>query len=340
MTLQARLLTIWPLEDGPAQQSLPAGGKRSLLPDTRDLSEKQKAAIWQMHRRSYLSLEKAMRSKVQGHFNELRNETLRNLEREAPQLKALSKDVIQRDVIGRILFDVFAADNKLVARVGPLIREAARLGGNQAMQEAADATGKSKADPFRIEDPRLVEKIKARTQTMARVNHTLRRKISESLAQGVQENETTAQLADRVRKQFNFANARARTIAMTEVGAGVEEARQEGRTQAGTPLKSWLWSRKETGRHWHFDTETATTQTPVSNDNPFTIAKTGSQAMGPRLSGEARDDINCGCSTLSRYPGDSMKAVIDRYMTRGFLTYEQLLQRDAQASQTQDIKTP
>jgi len=328
------------LEDGPTQQGLPADGKRSLLPDTRDLSEKQKAAIWQMHRRSYLSLEKTLQSKVRGHFNELRNETLRNLEREAPQLKALGKQVIQRDVIGRILFDVFKADNTLVARVGPLIREAVRLGGNQAMQEAADATGKAQADLFRIEDPRVIEKIKARTQAMARVNHTLRRKISESLAQGVQENETTAQLADRVRKQFNFANARARTIAMTEVGAGVEEARQEGRTQAGTPMKSWLWSRKETGRHWHFDTETATTQTPVANDSPFTIAKTGSQAMGPRLSGEAKDDINCGCSTLSRYPGDSLKAVIDRYMTRGFLTYEQLLQRDAQASQTQDVKKP
>jgi hypothetical protein len=170
------------------------------------------------------------------------------------------------------------------------------------------------------------------------VNHTLRRKLTESLAQGVQENETTDQLAERIRKQFNFAGSRARAIAMTEVGAAVEEARQAGRSQAGTPMKSWLWSRKETGREWHFQTEQNTSDSPIPNSQKFTIAETNSQADAPRLSGVAKDDVNCGCTTLSRFPGDSLKAVLDRYVTRGFLSYEDLLKRDAQANQTQDVK--
>lgn len=171
------------------------------------------------------------------------------------------------------------------------------------------------------------------------MNHTLRRRLSTSLAEGISQNETLTHLAERIRKQFNMASGRARTIAMTETGAAVEESRQEGRRQAGTPMKSWLWSRKETGRHWHFATETITQDNPVANVSKFIIADTNNEAMAPRLSGAAKDDIYCGCTTLARYPGDSIKSVLDRYSTRGFLNYEQLCSRDAQTSQTQDIKS-
>lgn len=76
----------------------------------------------------------------------------------------MNKDVAQRaNVIAEILFDIFKADNQLVVRVGPLIREASRLGGNQAMQEAADATGIEKANLFTIADPVVQDKIRQHT---------------------------------------------------------------------------------------------------------------------------------------------------------------------------------
>src|SRR5690606_417471 len=119
------------------------------------------------------------------------------------------------------------------------------------------------------------------------------------------------------------------TIARTEVGRAVEESRQHGRRQAGTPLKSWLWSRKETGRPWHMATEENTLREPVANDELFTVAQTGNTCEHPRATNDPQDDVNCGCTTLARYPGDSVKGVVERYTSRGFLGVDGLRRLDA-----------
>jgi hypothetical protein len=144
--------------------------------------------------------------------------------------------------------------------------------------------------------------------------------------------ENPKELADRVRGIFNVAGPRASTIARTEVGAAVEEARHVGRTQAGVPLKSWLWSRKETGRPGHAKLERDTLANPIPNDQPFTRPTTGATAMNPRSFGRPDEDINCGCTTIGRYPGDQLKSVLGRLVQRGFLRADQLI------SQAQEVE--
>lgn len=95
------------------------------------------------------------------------------------------------------------------------------------------------------------------------------------------------------------------------------------------PLKSWLSSRRETGRPEHLQTEVETMQRPIANEDPFTISGTGIECMHPRGSGDPAQDINCGCTSISRYPDDSMRSVLDRYRAHGFLSYEHLVKRDA-----------
>ena len=68
---------------------------------------------------------------------------------------------------------------------------------------------------------------------------------------------------------------------------------------------------------------------PIANEDPFTISGTGIECMHPRGSGDPAQDINCGCTSISRYPDDSMRSVLDRYRAHGFLSYDQLVKRDA-----------
>jgi len=175
--------------------------------------------------------------------------------------------------------------------------------------------------------------MRARQIKLRDLNDTLRRRLANRLADGLDEGKTLDQITDSIKQEFNFARSRAATIARTEVGAAVEEARHEGRKQAGVPLKSWLHSRKETGRPSHAATEAETLASPIASDDDFIIAGTTISCPHPRATGDPAHDINCGCTTISRYPGDGVKQLLARYEARGFLTFEQLAERTLSQSQ-------
>lgn len=314
-----------PIEDAAGIRS---GGAPGVM--QRAGQDARRSRIWHQWRASWASLERATFTKLKGHFYALRTQTLANLERAMPAKGARAySPVEQRDLIAEILFDIVKANETLMIKTGPLIREAYRLGGEQVMQEAADAEGKKDPSPFNIADPHVAEKMRKRQVRVTGANRTTRNKLAQSLAEGLGAGEGREQLAERVKAVFKQAEgSRARLIARQEVGSAVEESRSEARNQAGVPMKSWLWSRKEKGRSAHAATEQATMATPIPNDESFEIVGTGVRCDHPRSSGDPAQDINCGCTTISRYPGDSVKDVLDRYTKRGFLTYEQLSLRD------------
>ncbi|MFW6061162.1 MAG: phage portal protein, partial [Phycisphaeraceae bacterium] len=311
-------------------------------------SEGTRANLWAQWRKSWEGLESSARGRLKRHFYELRGEVLRNLEKAADQLGPPDIDKAQRtfqpdhrrDVIGTLLFSLEAANDSISVKVGRLMREAYRLGGEQAMTEAAQARGQEadQADPFNIDDPRVRELMRARDIRLKDVNKTVRRRLASRLADAIDGGQTIAEMQDMIREEFNLAGSRAATIARTEVGASVEEARSEGRRQAGVPLKSWLSSRKETGRPEHAATERETMRYPIADEDPFTIVGTGIECMHPRGSGDPGQDINCGCTTLARYPDDELRSVLDRYRAHGFLSYEQLVKRDAARLESQQQK--
>jgi len=66
---------------------------------------------------------------------------------------------------------------------------------------------------------------------------------------------------------------------------------------------------------------------PVLNDQDFTIAQTGARTPHPRGPGlDAIDAVNCGCTTLARYPGDKIAEarLFTHLSSRGFLRAEDL----------------
>ena len=319
------------------RQHAAADGRRQLPgPDIVRTSERQRAALWAASRATWGGLENTARGRIKRHFHQLRAEVLRNLSEAADQLAPSDVDKAQRafnpgqkrDVVGQVLFSLEQADDNIVARVGRIIHEGYRLGGEQVMQEAADATGADEPNPFNMDDQGVVDAMRARNVKLKNINRTLRRRLANRVGDAIEEGQTIAQIQEQVRSEFNFASNRSATIARTEVHSAVEEARGEGRRQAGVPLKSWLSSRRETGRPAHMETETETMARPIGEADDFTIVGTGVTAPYPGGSGDPGEDINCGCTSLSRYPDDSLRSVLDRYTARGFLTYEELCRRD------------
>ena len=306
-------------DDAPADDSADEGKAAPGDVATR-LTDEQSDGLWAAHRASWAPLEKEAARRHNNILREARKETLQNLERLLPEGKQFT-NLQRRNVIGQILFNISVVNGKLVASVGPILRQANKLGGDQSMKEAAVANGhEDKPDPYSIQDPNAVKAMAAREVRLKGTTDTTRRKIAESLAEGIEKSETTAQLSDRIKKEFNLASDRANTTARTEVGGAVEDGKQTGRIQAGIPLKSWLWSKKETGRPWHRATEEATRNSPIPAAELFTIAETGNRALYPKANDlPAKDSVNCGCSTLNRYPDRRDGVLIAHLVTKGFL---------------------
>lgn len=178
-------------------------------------------ALWTQWRATWAGLEKATLGKVRRQFNERRAKVLKAFDQVAGELAppttedgAKALDLVNRNAgtIARILISIGTdAGNKLKVSVGSLLREAARLGGEQSMQEAAAAKGESPADarPFNMADPAVVAKLRQRESRISGIDATLKKRLAETLADGVDQGENTAQLSERIRSQFNFAADRA-----------------------------------------------------------------------------------------------------------------------------------
>ncbi len=175
--------------------------------------------------------------------------------------------------------------------------------------------------------------LRRREVALVGINRTLARQLRSDLASAMTDGKTLDQVKDLIRQRYNVAGGRAATIARTEIGSAVEQGQHIARVEAGVPLKSWLSSRKATGRATHALTEQLTSATPVPLEQDFQIANTGVTCPHPRATGLAEHDINCGCTTISRYPGDTVRDAIARIEKRGWLTYEQLQQRDTKRRQ-------
>jgi HK97 family phage portal protein len=316
---------------GDAAKSIDADQVVNKAPRFR-LSEAQLARMWESWRMSWRPLEKALASKVSGHVMELRREVINRIEREAAVQKSFSGPLVVKDIIRDLLFDVVKANGSLLAKVRPLLQKAVELGGEQALQESAIAEGQTESkDIFSIRDPKAARALRRRETSIVGMNQTLQKRLRSKLAQAIEKGEGQAELLDAMRSEFNATTSRAQMIARTEIGAAVEEARQIGRERAGVPMKSWLWSRAEHGRRMHADTEAKYMDDPIPLGDDFVIAGTSVTCKHPRATGVAEHDINCGCTTISRYPDDQLKdaRMLDHLVSKGFLGVEQLVTKAA-----------
>lgn len=301
------------------------------------VTEDQLVALWRMLRMQSEAVEKTMVGPYRTHLMTLRAEVLANLRRldpgnpeidrtgdardlplhwidvsgDAPIAREavvrLSKQ--QRDLLGELVFSVKAATAGRWKVLGKFVREGIRAGGEQSMREAAAAEGKDTPSVFNIADPGVGAAMRERNTAIGGLTIDQAQRLRVTFAQGLSDGETTEQLIARAKEQFGIEARRAKLVAFQESGSAVEAGRQLGREQAGVPLKSWLSSRKETARPAHAATERATLGQPIPVGQDFVIAGTNITCPHPRATGYAEQDINCGCTTISRYPGDGVRGL-------------------------------
>ncbi|MEO0476014.1 MAG: phage portal protein [Planctomycetota bacterium] len=295
------------------------------------IDQRSLEGVWRLWLSSWAGLRNQAEGRISRYWRKRNAEVLANAKAAFSRgSRSIAQADGRRDVVAEILFSINPSekDGSLVAAVRGTFQAAAQLGGDQSMDEAASAKGAANPDPYRIESGRAADLIRQREVRITSIEQAVRRRLAQdadaalrdALAEGMSQEQTLAKLQDTIRKRFKLEGNKAAAVARTEVGAAVEEHRQLGREEAGVPLKSWLSSRKETSRVNHLQTERATMQRPIPNNEPFTLAGSGERGMQPRSTDfSAGEVVNCACTTIARFPNDTIRSAVGRYAKRGFL---------------------
>lgn len=306
------------------------------------IPEAQRDAYWRAWRATHSGYEPRFRRLYRDHVFGLRNAVLDNLDRLDPAIErtlddgpqdrvdyhwhALDPEIgerplyrsffftpVQRDLLGQLLFDVVAQSRELLRSLDPLVTATFTRGGESVMAEVT-ANGDDPS-PFDLADPAAESALRARRQSITDIDDRIARRLRVRLAEALEAGTPMAELREVVREGLGVEANRAKTIAFQELSSSVEAGRAVAREQAGIPLKSWLWSRRETGRPSHARTERYYLDHPIPNDQRFEIGGPGGSGVlcdHPRATGRASEDINCGCTVLSRFDGDSVGRAVAR----------------------------
>ena len=213
------------------------------------------------------------------------------------------------------IFDMLAENEKLLGKMTPLLKGDLLFGGSQVWQELG-----LNADDFAVPPQKAIDFLAKRSNEIKGVNKTTFEKLKGSLAEGLQDGDTHAELVDRVKEVYQGAtDARAETIATTETNIAVNSGRFEGMQEAGVERKGWQASNLEGVRPEHLQAEMDYQDEGVPLDEPFIVA--GEELMHPGdPGGSPGNTINCRCFSFAILPGKSIQP-------KQILTFETWLAR-------------
>lgn len=139
-------------------------------------------------------------------------------------------------------------------------------------------------------EARLSSYLVMNTEKITRVNDTVKKQISDTLAEGIKSGESVMQLADRIRDVYNMASGRAVTIARTETAGAVNAGSFIYYEEIGIPKKQWLTAGDEFVRESHQLLEGETVRLSERYSN-------GLRYPGDK-DGDAAEVINCRCTQI------------------------------------------
>lgn len=218
------------------------------------------------------------------------------------------------------IFNLIAENEALLKKMTPLLKGDLLFGGSQVWKEL----GLNPAD-FAIPPQKAIDFLAKRTKEIGEINNTTFEKLKSSLAEGLKDGDTHAELVDRVKEVYSGATeARAETIATTETNIAVNSGRFEGMQEAGVERKGWQATNLEGVRPEHLQAELDYQDEGVPLDEPFIVA--GEELMHPGdPSGSAGNVINCRCFTFAILPEKTAKDC----QPRNLLTFEDFISLEA-----------
>lgn len=284
--------------------------------------------IWRMWIKSWSGLENKLRGQMRTYFAKV----YKDIEKSLPSAMQNLKDIEPGDIDTNALFKNSAKwDADLKAIMEGHYNKSLTFGVNQA----GDEVGLPENQRIAIleNDPYLKAIQRRKLIKIVEINKTLRagtvNKIRKSVMESAKEKETIQKLADRIVKDIKQAarnsRARALTIARTETGQCISEARHKAYQKAGVKTKRWISAHDPAVRQSHIQAERDYGQDPgISMDLPFVLnGKNGRvELMKPRdINGPAGEVINCRCLEIAGILKTDVEISLEEYLHKGFLTW-------------------
>ncbi len=251
------------------------------------------AELWEKHMRLRSKSVKMFQSKCGKVFNEYRVSALRKLSTvgqrcSSAQIGGAAAPPYQG------IFDPNSFGSDLFKQLEPIIRATLQNAGDELLEEIGQP------DVSREMPPQIaLQFVASRGQFIKNVSETAQSQLNTALQEGIENNETTDQLADRVRGVFNnLSKYEAKRIALTETSAAYGFARHQAMCDAGVKFKSWLCSHGPNAHPAHAAAEAAYAGNPISIGEPFSVG--GEALMYPGdSSGSPGNVVNCHCIELA-----------------------------------------
>ena len=275
-----------PLNMQPMNAELPPGGieeGKALIASTRKpllltTGAKKKAVkskndiIWTTVRNDASTIEKAFDAKVKRIFFEMR----------AKSLKLLNKKTIED-----IQAENFITEQEKISKITKgFYVEGLTLG----VEGIADEVGGILWD---VTYPEAQVFLSNKAIKIKDVIDTVKDRVRHQISRGIEEGESTVEIAERIKTEYNFASSRAKTIAQTEVMGSVNAGRNGQISLSGFPRHQWFTALSGETR----DTHQAMHGVTVPINEPFIVG--GALMMYPGdPNGPAKEVINCKCIEL------------------------------------------
>ncbi len=200
----------------------------------------------------------------------------------------IRRKVLESADIERILFDLGLWDSTLRERVRPMFADAGELAMAYTLGEfGTEGTGDMVA-------PSILEYIDERVQLVVGINETAQTTLADQLLQGIQRQESLAEIRGRIQTALGKLAGPVRTqrIARTEVGHVANGLRTTIAVESGFTKHSWISAADDVTRTTHRADDIASARTPVLIGERF--PNTGLRFC-QEPGGPAREVINCRC---------------------------------------------
>jgi hypothetical protein len=254
-------------------------------------------ARWREHMKQRRDTVGAFKSAFGRVLMAARIETLRKIEAVDGKSLAIARTAPgfeSKAAASDLLFDLTKFTGEFQAAMRKQQQAALDRAGSQLLKELG------KDDPLHFAPAKVLNYLSRRANKLSGVPQDAWDRVRDSLAEGLDAGDSTAQLAARAKKIFNhLGDTEALRIAQTETSAAYGTGRHEAMREAGVQYKAWLTSGNDNVRESHrLAGLTYSPDTPIPLDEPFVVD--GEELMHPGDdSGSPGNTINCHCVQIA-----------------------------------------
>jgi phage portal protein BeeE len=227
------------------------------------------------------------------------------------RIKAIRESRSDADDMMRKVFPRHEEDAALVGRLSPIFAEHMKDGWSYFFQETGTD---EKANPFEINDPRVMQALEKRKVQGTEVNATTQEDLRKIIGDAFQEGLSTVDMGDKIAEYYNAHcigedAARPMTAARTQTSGIINEGRNMAANEVGGLVKHWVLGGSETHRPGHEAAMMKYADAPIPTNEKFEIQGADGNTYLCDCPGSTELPVgevaNCGCGMAFGKPGEN-----------------------------------